>query len=358
MSMSLTMDSGDQNGRSGERKMIRAAQYVRMSTDHQRYSRELSSKVFVGQCRLVELGFRQGGAPGFGLRRLLVDVAGNPTVLNPRGRSRHVHRAITDNMEAVGLKRPITVARRTGDDGADRYDLVCGEGRLEAFQLLDQTEIAAVLRDVPEEDCLVMSLVENLARRQHSSVDLLREVGSLRTRGYSDQEIGAKIGCTPSWVYQIANLLDKGEERLIAAVEGGLIPLSLATDIAKSNDKDIQRALTDAYSNGTIKSKNIDLVRRLLERRDRRRGKAVSKFGRSHGPRAPTAQQLLDVFEREASRQRLLIKKANFVQGRLTFVLQAIKELRDDEGFGNLLRAEQLDDLPKVLGKRLGDDRG
>ena len=42
------------------------------------YSRELSTKVFIGQCRLVELGFRQGGAPGYGLRRLLVDEKGEP----------------------------------------------------------------------------------------------------------------------------------------------------------------------------------------------------------------------------------------------------------------------------------------
>jgi len=40
------------------------------------YSRELSAKVFAGQCRLVELGYRQGGAPGYGLRRLLVDQFG------------------------------------------------------------------------------------------------------------------------------------------------------------------------------------------------------------------------------------------------------------------------------------------
>lgn len=37
------------------------------------YSRELSVKVFTGQCRLIRLGFRQGGAAGFGLRRYLVD---------------------------------------------------------------------------------------------------------------------------------------------------------------------------------------------------------------------------------------------------------------------------------------------
>ncbi len=41
------------------------------------YSRELSAKVFAGQCRLIELGFRQGGQAGFGLRRILIDQAGN-----------------------------------------------------------------------------------------------------------------------------------------------------------------------------------------------------------------------------------------------------------------------------------------
>lgn len=42
------------------------------------YSRELSTKVFQGQCRLIELGYRQGGAAGFGLRRMLIDQAGQP----------------------------------------------------------------------------------------------------------------------------------------------------------------------------------------------------------------------------------------------------------------------------------------
>jgi DNA invertase Pin-like site-specific DNA recombinase len=42
------------------------------------YSRELSAKVFQGACRLIQLGYRQGGPAGFGLRRMLVDQAGNP----------------------------------------------------------------------------------------------------------------------------------------------------------------------------------------------------------------------------------------------------------------------------------------
>lgn len=41
------------------------------------YSRELSTKVFAGQCRLIELGYRQGGQAGYGLRRVLVDQHGS-----------------------------------------------------------------------------------------------------------------------------------------------------------------------------------------------------------------------------------------------------------------------------------------
>jgi len=40
------------------------------------YSRELSTKVFQGACRLIQLGYKQGGTAGFGLRRMLVDQTG------------------------------------------------------------------------------------------------------------------------------------------------------------------------------------------------------------------------------------------------------------------------------------------
>lgn len=49
------------------------------------YSRELSAKVFAGQCRLIELGFRQGGPAGYGLRRQLLDEQGQPKGLLKRG---------------------------------------------------------------------------------------------------------------------------------------------------------------------------------------------------------------------------------------------------------------------------------
>jgi DNA invertase Pin-like site-specific DNA recombinase len=49
------------------------------------YSRDLSAKVFAGQCRLITLGFRQGGTPGYGLRRQLLDQHGQPKAILARG---------------------------------------------------------------------------------------------------------------------------------------------------------------------------------------------------------------------------------------------------------------------------------
>src|SRR5438270_4801644 len=44
-------------------------------------SRELSAKVFAGQCRRIELGFRQGGHAGYGLRRRMDDQNGKPKAI-------------------------------------------------------------------------------------------------------------------------------------------------------------------------------------------------------------------------------------------------------------------------------------
>jgi DNA invertase Pin-like site-specific DNA recombinase len=54
------------------------------------YSRELSVKVFHGQCRLVELGFHQGGMPGFGLRRMLRDQNGQPKSILAHGEQKSI----------------------------------------------------------------------------------------------------------------------------------------------------------------------------------------------------------------------------------------------------------------------------
>src|SRR5260370_1064289 len=101
------------------------------------------------------------------------------SVINPRVRNKKIFKEIIANIGELGLKKPITVTRRADADGP-RYDLVCGQGRLEAYQALGQHEIPALVVDADTEDCLIMSLVENLARRQHRAIDLLHDIEGLK----------------------------------------------------------------------------------------------------------------------------------------------------------------------------------
>lgn len=74
------------------------------------YSRELSTKVFAGQCRLITLGFRQGGMAGYGLRRILVDEQRNPkgTLAQGERKSLQTDRVIL----APGPQEELEVVRR------------------------------------------------------------------------------------------------------------------------------------------------------------------------------------------------------------------------------------------------------
>ena len=131
----------------------------------------------------------------------------------------------------------------------------------------------------------------------------------------------------------------------------------MAIEIAKSSDEDVQQALTQAYTEKKLRGKKLVAVRKIIEQR-RRRGKQMlnSKFGRRDSSKRPlTGESILRVYRQEADRQKLLVKKAEVTQSRLLFVVEAIRELRDDEIFANLLKAESLDSMPAFLQERIAD---
>jgi ParB family chromosome partitioning protein len=235
------------------------------------------------------------------------------TVLNPRDRNKRIFGDIVTNIAHLGLKRPITVTRRDKGEGSEHYDLVGGQGRLEAYRALGRAEIPAMVIDASEEDCLVMSLVENIARRQHRQIELVQEIGNLRRRGYSEGEIARKTDLDARYVRALLRLLERGEERLITAVEKGTLPITVATQIAGSDDEAAQRALYEAYENGQLRGEKLAAARRLLDQRNRMGRRYSYQPGR--GGRL-TADSLIRAFRQDADRQRLLVKKALIACGR------------------------------------------
>ena len=199
------------------------------------------------------------------------------TVPNPRTRGKKKFKQIIANIAQIGLKKPITVAEyRNGRRRDTRYLLGCGQGRLEAYESLGQTEIPAIVIEATKEELMLISLVENLARRQPTTIEHARKIADMKDRGDSPADIARKAGLDVSYVNGILKLLTKGEERLLRAVEKEQMPLSVAITIASSNDAAVQRALAEAYEKKELRGKALLKVRRLVEER-RSRGKALHR---------------------------------------------------------------------------------
>lgn len=277
------------------------------------------------------------------------------TVVNPRVRNRKAFQEIVDNIAELGLKRPITVAARESED-SPRYDLVCGQGRLEAFQELGQTEIPAIVINASSEDCLVMSLVENLARRQHRALDLLRDIKGLKERGYSGPEIARKTHLSLKYVRGVLRLLESGEHRLLRAVESGKIPVSVAVDIAEAKDTEVQDVLRQAYENNLLRGGKLMAAKRLVEARQQY-GKGQPSADRTKR-RSLSVESLIRTYQNDVEKKQVLLRKATATRNELMFITEALRKLLNDENFITLLRAEGLATIPKNLSDRLAARTG
>ncbi|RSU45859.1 plasmid partitioning protein RepB C-terminal domain-containing protein [Sphingobium yanoikuyae] len=271
------------------------------------------------------------------------------TVLNPRVRNPKVFKEIVDSIAKVGLKRPITVTRRV-EAGGPFYDLVCGQGRLEAFRELGETEIPALVVNADMEDCLVASLVENCARRHHRSIDLLQDIAGMRKRGHTTADIARQTGLSGEFVGGVLRLLEKGEQRLVQSVEAGQMPISVAIEIAEADEPGIQLALQHAYENNLLRGRKLLAAKRLVEQR-KRRGKHVRSW-RTDGA-AVSSASLLNAYQEETDRKRLLVRRAEVTRSRLTFVTEALGKLLADRAMMEILENEGLRDMPEELRDRL-----
>jgi len=271
-------------------------------------------------------------------------------VVNSRARDKVKFQLIVANIEAIGLKRPITVSRRKRHEDGTQYDLICGQGRMEAMAALGEQSIPAIVTEAPRDEQLLMSLIENIARRPPSNRDLMREVQELTQRNYHPDEIAGKLGLARSYISGIIHLLEHSEESLIEAVEAGRLPVSVAVKIAAGNDREIQKALAEAYEEGALRGDKLRIAKRIIAQRikkQRSAGKAA------YARRRLTGNALVKEYQNQIREQKSLIRKANSVKDHLLLLVSAFRQMLTDEHFVTLLRAEQLHDMPEQLALRL-----
>lgn len=393
------------------------------------YSRELSCKVFAGKCRLINLGYRQGGFAGFGLRRMLVNehgehkgilvagehksIATDRVILVPGPEEeqkiiRWMYKMFTEELKTeqeiadilnqqgvltdlnrtwtkATVNQVLTNEKYIGNNVSNRISFklktkrvvnpesewIRKEGAFEAIvdpsvfyiakgiinaraRRFSNDELLQKLKDLQAKKGYLSALIINESPDMPSSSIYSSRFGSLvrayQLKGYSSAEIARKTGFTAEYINQISKLLFRGEERLINAVYTDRIPLNVAIDISDADDKDVQNVLREAYEAGQIRGNKLAFVKDLIERRIKK-GKSIYK--KKCSAKQLTAQDVQALYEQEIKRTKLIIAKNDRVENSLIFVTQSIKSLLGNENFYNLLKAEELEKLPKYLAERL-----
>jgi ParB family chromosome partitioning protein len=276
-------------------------------------------------------------------------------IVNPRHRDQKKFKIIVQSIKNVGLKMPIQVSLRPASENDEAgYDLICGQGRLEAFIALGHKEIPAIVAEISKQELLIRSLVENIARRYPQPMDLIREIERLKTLGYNHHQISQKLDVSDTTVKGLVSLKNAGEERLIEAAITGKIPIWVAVDIAKTDTLETQRELLKAYENKELDYLSLKYVKGLIEQR-RLIGK--HRAGKGLGAKSKTSvESMVSAYRKESQRQKLMIKKARVCDARLSFIVTAFNKLLADENFFTLLRAESLATIPKYLSVKLSPD--
>lgn len=271
---------------------------------------------------------------------------GQINILNPRARNRLIAEEIRKNIQNIGLKRPIKVTVKKKPENGKIYDLICGQGRLEALLASGETKVPAIVVEVSEEDACIMSLVENIARRHNTSLELLQSIRYLKDLGYDMSSIAQKTNLGKEYIKVVSNLMEKGEKHLVEGVEKGRIPLTLALKIATEDDISVRRALEEAYHSGQLTGKKLVTVQKLLEKR-RLYGKGAAQ--RRKGKATLSAEELITMYENDLKNKKRLLLQAERVRNILTYTAAALKDLLTNVHFANQLKAEGLADFPKQV---------
>jgi ParB family chromosome partitioning protein len=263
-------------------------------------------------------------------------------VINSRNRDQKQFDMNVESIETVGLLKPIRVndkfLERTGF-----YELICGEGRLIAHQKLGRSRVPAEVITCSRKEAYLQSLVENIARTKPDTMDFARELKRLRDEGWSNKDIAAVACKTEGFIRDYIRLVERGEDRLIHGVESGIFPMKFATQVAFSEDAQLQNILMDAFDEGLVTTNNFSMARQILTTRARTtKSKTV--------PEDYTVSQMRHDISEATKAKTSFVREAKSKENRFMILFDGVKNLWQDKNFVELVRGEKLDTRPELAG--------
>ena len=173
---------------------------------------------------------------------------------------------LANSIKSQGVVQPIVARVLPGKTGAEqRYEIIAGERRWRAAQMAGLAEIPVVVREVPDEAAIAMSLIENIQRENLNPLEEAKALDRLiREFGLTHQEAADAVGRSRASVSNLLRLLELSD-KVKPLLESRQLEMGHARALLSITDKakQLAAALKVARSGMSVRETE-KLVRRVL----------------------------------------------------------------------------------------------
>lgn len=227
---------------------------------------------------------------------------------------------LQESLKASGLLQPITVRRRNGKDG---FELIAGERRLRAAQMLGWKEIPAIIKEIDDRTLLTLALVENLQRADLNPIEEGEGYHQLSIQfGLTQQQIAETVGKDRTTIANVLRLLQlpPNARRLL---QEGHLSMGHAKVLLGLEDAEKIAALAQEIVDEGLTVREVE--RRLREVTGPRTGKKAGR-PRSADRQSPEARRIEERLRRFLQTD-VTLRAGSDNRGSLTFLFYSAEDL-------------------------------
>ncbi len=181
---------------------------------------------------------------------------------------------LAESIKAQGIMQPIVVRPLS----RNRYEIIAGERRWRAAQLAGLAEVPALVRDVPDEAAIAMSLIENIQREDLNPIEEAIALSRLQKEfELTQQEVAEAVGKSRAAVANILRLMSLSSD-VKKMLEYGDLEMGHARALLPLSDMEQLEAARTVVAKGLSVRQTEALMRRMVQEKEQGKKKTSMKI--------------------------------------------------------------------------------
>jgi ParB family chromosome partitioning protein len=168
---------------------------------------------------------------------------------------------LTDSIRENGIIEPVIVKPRDGN-----FEIIAGERRFRAAREAGMHEIPCIEHDIPDNEALEMSIIENIQRKDLNVIEQAHAIRSLsEIYGYTHEEIAKKISKSRVTVTELIRITDLPQIIQEKCLELGIDSKTFLLELTKTEDQEKMEEILRQYGKKPVSREEVKRQRKQAE---------------------------------------------------------------------------------------------